>query len=235
MTELLWTGGPLIWVLLAFSITAVGIFLERYFAYHRAEIDVADLLKGLSSLIKKRNIAEALHETAGTPGPVARVVKSALVRHELPRADLKAIVEEAGQMEVPRLEKRLPLMLAICYVAPLVGLLGTSLGLINVFGALNQANGLGNAADITRGVYSSLFTTAAGLALAIPAYLMYSYLASRVKDLLHDMERGGIEIVNLLADLRQAEESARPMNPLGSSTDGQIIAFETEPRRRRNP
>ena len=92
MIELVTKGGPLIWLLLACSMVALGIFAERFFHLHRSVIDVGELMQGVANLVAKRNYAEALHEVAGTPGPVARVVKAALVRHDMPRADLKEIV-----------------------------------------------------------------------------------------------------------------------------------------------
>ncbi|MGI8603802.1 MAG: MotA/TolQ/ExbB proton channel family protein [Verrucomicrobiales bacterium] len=221
MIELISKGGPLIWLLLGCSFVALGIFVERFFHLHRSVIDVGELLQGLSNLVKKQNYAEALHEAAGTPGPVARVIKAGLVRHEVSRADLKQIVQEAGQLEVPKLERYLPVLLSICYVAPLVGLLGTVLGLTDTFIKLETGNGFATPAELSGGVYKSLLTSAAGLAVAIPAYLLYAYLAAFVKSLMHDMERAGIEIVNIVAD-------NRPAIPAVAEADGQIIAFNRE-------
>ncbi len=223
MIDLITKGGPLIWLLLGCSLLALGIFLERFFYFHRSAIDVGELLQGLANLVKKKNYAEARHECAGTPGPVARVVKSALMRHELARTDLKDVVQEAGQLEVPKLERYLPVLLSICYVAPLIGLLGTVLGLTDTFIRLKNGNGFATPGELSQGVYESLITSAGGLVVAIPAYLLYAYLAAFVKSLIHDMERGGIEIVNIITDNRP------------EARDDQIIAFDQEATRgRRN-
>lgn len=184
---------------------AVAIFLERFFLFHRANLDVQDLLQGLSNLLHKKNYAEALHVCAGTPGPVARVVHAAIVQHEATREELKQIVQEAGQLEVPKLERYLGALLAIAYIAPLIGLLGTVLGLIDTFIPVT-ANGFAATTDLAKGIYRSLVTSAAGLAVAIPAYILYSYLAAALQTLLHDMERGGIEIVQLLTATRESRE-----------------------------
>jgi biopolymer transport protein ExbB len=205
MFELIAQGGPLVFVLLGCSVLAVGIFLERFFHLHRANVGVQDLLQGLANLIHKKNYAEALHVCAGTPGPVARVIHSAIVRHEAPRSELKEVVQEAGQLEVPKLERHLSALLAIAYVAPLIGLLGTVLGLITTFIPVTT-NGYATSTELARGVYQSLVTSAAGLAVAIPSYVLYSYLAAAVKSLMNDMERGGIEIVNILTEGRQARD-----------------------------
>ena len=205
MFEILSQGGPLVFLLLGCSLLAVGIFLERFFLFHRANLDVQDLLQGLSNLLHKKNFAEALHVCAGTPGPVARVVHAALVQQEAPREELKQIVQEAGQLEVPKLERYLGALLAIAYIAPLIGLLGTVLGLIDTFIPVT-ANGFAASSDLAKGIYRSLVTSAAGLAVAIPSYILYSYLAAALQSHLHDMERGGIEIVNLITATRQNKE-----------------------------
>lgn len=205
MFEIITKGGPLVFLLLGCSLLAVGIFLERFFLFHRANLDVQDLMQGLGNLIHKKNYAEALHVCAGTPGPVARVVHSAIVQHEAPREELKQIVQEAGQLEVPKLERYLSAILAIAYIAPLIGLLGTILGLIETFIPVTT-NGVASTTDLANGIYRSLVTSAVGLAVSIPSYILYSYLASALQSLMHDMERGGIEIVNLLTATRQNKE-----------------------------
>jgi biopolymer transport protein ExbB len=205
MKELITQGGPLIFLLLGCSLLAVGIFLERFFHYHRSTIVVQDLLQGLGNLISRKNYAEALHVCAGTPGPVARVMKAVLTRHEADRTELKEIAQEAGQLEVPRLERSLPVLLSIAYIAPLIGLLGTVLGLLDTFLPVVQ-NGYATNTELARGIYRSLVTSAAGIAVAIPSYVLYAYLAQNAKTLMHDMERAGIEMVNLLLQSRQTTD-----------------------------
>ena len=200
MIDYMQKGGPLMWLLLLLSILAITLFFERLVYYHRATIRVGEFLRGLSNLISRRNFAEALHESAGTPGPVARVIHAAIIRHDAKRSELKEIVQEAGQLEVPKLERFLPMLATIAYVAPLVGLLGTVTGLIDAFVALSTQAGSATSMAVSEGIYKSLLTTAAGLVVAIPTSLAYAFLSSRVNSLIHDMERGGIEIVNLIVE-----------------------------------
>jgi len=206
MFEMISKGGPLMWLLLGCSIIAIGVFLERLFLFHRSTINVGEFLQGLSNLIRKKNYAEALQVCAVTPGPVARVMHSAVIRHELPRSDLKEIVQESGQLEVPRLERYLSVLLTIAYIAPLIGLLGTILGLVDTFVQFNVISGQATIGDLSQGVYQSLITSAAGLAVAIPTFLLYSYLAAFARNLMHDMERGGIEVVNIIEDNRNDDQ-----------------------------
>src|SRR5579862_5397353 len=162
MIEFMQKGGPLMWLILFCSIISVAVFAERLTYYHRATIRVSEFLRGLANLIQRRNFAEALHECAGTPGPVARVIHAAIIRHDAPRAELKEIVQEAGQLEVPKLERNLPILSTISCVSPLVGLLGTVTGLIEAFVAISSHSGYVTATDISSGIYQSLLTTAAG-------------------------------------------------------------------------
>lgn len=194
------------WLLLGCSILAMAISVDRFFYFHRARIDVSELLQGLANLIRRKNFAEALHECAGTPGPVARVIHAAIIHHEASREDLKAIAQETGQLEVPRLERYLAVLITIAYVAPLIGLLGTVLGLVQTFMQVTVGSGFATPVELSKGVYESLVTSATGLVVAIPTFVLYSFLAAAARSLMHDMERGGIEIVNILVDSRSAKE-----------------------------
>jgi biopolymer transport protein ExbB len=200
--DLITKGGPLMWLLLGCSIIAIAIFLERLFYFHRARIDVGDLLFGLRNLIKNKAYAEALSECAATPGPVARVIHSAIRRYSAPRTELKEIVQESGQLEVPKLEKHLSVLLTVAYITPLIGLLGSVLGLVDTFVQINAVGGFATVAEISQGVYEALITSAAGLMVAIPAFVFYAHLRAYAKNIMHDMESAGIEIVNAICDYR---------------------------------
>ena len=200
MIDYIQKGGLLIWPILICSIIAIGIFAERLFYFHRATIHVGEFLQGLSNLLQRRNFAEALHESAGTPGPVARVIHAAIIRHDAPRAELRDIVQEAGQLEVPKLERFLGVLATLAFLAPLIGLLGTVTGMLEAFGTITSNGGYATVTELSSGVYKSLLTTAAGLVVATPTFVAYSYLSARVNALMHDMERAGIEVVHMLTD-----------------------------------
>jgi biopolymer transport protein ExbB len=198
--EYLQKGGLLMWPILVCSIISIAVSAERLFYLHRATIHVGEFLKGLANLIKRRNFAEALHESAGTPGPVARVIHAAIIRHNLPRSELREIVQEAGQLEVPKLERFLGVLATLAYLTPLLGLLGTVAGMIEAFGVIASNGGYATVTELAGSIYKSLLTTAAGLVVATPTFVAYSYLSSRVNTMMHDIERAGIEIVHLLSE-----------------------------------
>lgn len=211
--DLITKGGPLMWLLLGCSVIAIAIFLERLFYFHRARIDVGDLLFGLRNLIKNKAYTEALSECRATPGPAARVIHSAIRRYSMPRSELREIVQESGQLEVPKLEKHLMVLLTVAYIAPLIGLLGSVLGLVDTFVQINAVGGFATVAEISQGVYEALITSAAGLMVAIPSYVFYAHLKAYARSLMHDMESAGIEIVNTICDLRLGGGDIIAMRP----------------------
>lgn len=191
------------WIILLCSVVALGVFFERLLYLHKASIRVGELLGGLSVLIRDGRIEEALGECSATPGPVARILQSALLRPVGERAVIQSITQDAALLEIPKLERNLPILATLAYVAPLVGLLGTVLGLLDAFLTVSSHGGYATTAELSRGVYESMLNAAAGLAVAIPAFIAHSYLTSRVNDIIHDMERAGIEIVDLLTAVRE--------------------------------
>jgi len=188
------------WVLLLVSAVAVTIFIERFLHYHRAQINSTQFLNGVRTVLKRNNVVEALSICDATPGPVARLVKTAILNRDHGRERMREALEEAGLGEVPRLEEKLNLLATIAQLAPLLGLLGTVLGFIDMF-SLMQNNGLNaHLRDLSKGVWEALVSAASGLAIAIPAHAAYNYLVTRVNAIVLDMERAATEIVNIVIE-----------------------------------
>ncbi|MEI6674929.1 MAG: MotA/TolQ/ExbB proton channel family protein [Verrucomicrobiota bacterium] len=200
-------GGPLVWVLLGLAFIGTICVIERLFFFHRARINVGDLLVGLAHHVRRRAFAEALHEAARAPGPVARVAHAALLRYYLPRQDLRDVVQEAGQLEVPLIENNIRAILGIALLAPLVGMLGTMVGMVETFQRVSEQGGFSSPNEIS-GVFTALITSVAGLTVAVPMYLFYLYFLGRAKRLVHRIERAGIEMIHLISDTREEAEFA---------------------------
>ncbi|MBI3850919.1 MAG: MotA/TolQ/ExbB proton channel family protein [Verrucomicrobia bacterium] len=195
---LLSNGGPMLWLILVTSAVAVVVFVERVLHYHRAQINSTEFLNGVRNVLKRENVVEALSICDATPGPVARLVKTAILNRDHGRERVRESLDDAGLAEVPRLEEKLNLLATIAQIAPLLGLLGTVLGFITMFSQM-EAKGLNaNVADLSNGIWQALICTAAGLAVAIPSYAGYNYLVSRVNDIVLDMEKAATEIVNIV-------------------------------------
>lgn len=202
MAELLELGGAVLWLQGILGFLAVVLVIERLLYFHSVRIDAADFLLGIANHVRRKAFAEAIHESGRTPGPIGRVAHSVLVRHHLPRTDLREIADEAACLEVPRIEKNLRGLLGIAMIGPLAGLLGTALGLMDVFSQIDGQGGEITHAGMAAGLFESLVTTAGGLCVATGAYLFYLVLLGRAKRLLYRLQRTGIEVVNLIVDAR---------------------------------
>ena len=159
-----------------------------------------EFLNGVRNVLKRDNVVEAVSICEATPGPVARLVKVAILNRDKGRDGVREALEEAGLVEVPPLEDKLNLLATIAQISPLMGLLGTVLGFIQVFMTLQSKLSLPTMQDLSGGVWQALLCTAAGLAVAIPCYAAYNYLVSRVNAIVLDMEKAATEITNILAD-----------------------------------
>jgi biopolymer transport protein ExbB len=206
-------GGPLMWLILLNAALALMIFFERLFHYHRAHIDTGDFVGGIRNALSRGNDTEAKALCEDTPGPVAHLVKTAVVNRDLPPDDLREMLQDAARVEVARLEKRLVLMATIAQVTPLIGFLGTVMGMISLFMAIEKAQ-LPSPGELAGGVWVALLTTAGGLAVAVPAYVAYNYLVTRVQNLLLEMEHATNEILAFI-------KNPTRVSPAGSTSSDQ--------------
>ena len=197
---LLHHGGPVLWLILVVSAVAVAVFIERFLHCHRAQINSIEFLNGVRTVLKRDNLVEALSICDATPGPVARLVKTAILNRDQGRERVREALEEAGLAEVPRLEEKLSLLATIAQLAPLLGLLGTVLGFIQAFMQMEEAGLHAHVGQLSTGIWEALICAAAGLAVAIPAHAGYNYLVSRVNAIVLDMERAATEIVNVVTE-----------------------------------
>ena len=192
-------GGLMIWVIMATSAVALAVFFERLLQFHRDQIDSTQFLNGVRNVLKRDNIVEALAICDATPGPVPRLVKTAILNRERGREAVREALEDAGSWEVPRLEEKLNLLATIAQIAPLLGLLGTVLGFMTVFHAVQDAGLNAHVGLLAQGIWQALICTAAGLAVSIPSYAGYNYLVGRVNSIVLDMEQISSEILNIVS------------------------------------
>ncbi len=198
-------GGPLMWPIIACSVIALTVFIEKMFHLYRARIDAGTFLRTVRQTVQKKGIKAAIYLCEETPGPIAAVIKAALEQHGKNKDEMKEAVEEVSLHEVPRLEKNLIIISTVAHISPLIGLLGTVSGMIRAFMKIQEKAGLVNPGDLAQGIWVALITTAAGLVVAIPAYVAYNYLASRVETQVLDMERCATDMINILS--RRDEDS----------------------------
>jgi biopolymer transport protein ExbB len=196
-------GGPVMWLLVLLGLAAAVIFIERALFLHRGQIRSTEFLNGIKNLLEKNRLMEALTLSEETPGPVAKVVKAGLRHAADDEQALRFAVQEAALAEIPVLERRIGALAAIAQIAPLLGLLGTLLGMIKTFWLFNHGGNYATPAVLAGGMWEALLTAAAGLAVAIPAHLARHFLTGRVRVIVQDMEWAGNELMRfLLRDYR---------------------------------
>ena len=200
MPTLLTNGGLVIWLIMFAAATALAVFIERALYCHRSQINSAEFLNGVRTVLKRDNVVEAISICDATPGPVARLVKTAILNRDRGRDRVREAVEEAGLIEVPRLEEHLNLLATIAQIAPLLGLLGTIIGFMEIFGRIQEVGLYANIGQLSHGIWQALICAAAGIAVAIPTHTAYNYLVSRINKIVLDMERAAGEIVNIVTE-----------------------------------
>jgi biopolymer transport protein ExbB len=194
MSQVLLQGGPLVWVLLAVGAVGLLVFLERLLHLHRAKIRSEDFLHGLFRNLEYGHVEEGLKICEETPGPVAYLAKTAILHRDNEPEAFKQAMENSGRVEILRMERRLLMLATTAQVAPLLGLLGTVLGLVRALLVMNQRGPLVHSGDLTGWLMQALGTTALGLMVAIPAYGGYNFLINKVEKIVLDMERAASEI-----------------------------------------
>lgn len=203
--------GPLFWVMMFFIVLSLAVVAERLFYYSRITIDSRSFLQGLSNLLRQGKYGEALHEARSLPGPIARVVEAVLSRPHLNRGELRDIAMESSGMEVYRVERNIRVLLVAATVSPLLGILGTMLTLIQFYEQPGMTEGAAVAPQLATTLNQALMHSAMGIALAIPFYLFYMYLAAKARKIVNKVERAGLDTVHIICDnqMRADQEQAK--------------------------
>jgi len=198
MTDLILNGGPVVWALAVISVMALTLFLQKLLELHRAQIHTGDFLVGLYNVLRRGNTVEAVSNCEDTPGPVAQLVRAALLKAEDPPEEIAKAVQQAGISEIPRLEHRLNLLATLGKIAPMLGLLGTVLSMMDALLVMKMQAPLGHMDDLSGHLWRAMLTTAMGLSISIPIYAGYNLLVSRIESLVLDMEFAASDIVSFL-------------------------------------
>jgi biopolymer transport protein ExbB len=198
MFELLRQGGLIAWIILGCGIVALMLFLERLLSLHRARIKSEDFIAGICNNLQRGNVKEAMAICDDTPGPVAVIVRAAILNRQGDKDSIRTAIENAGRTEISRMERRLSILATVAQVAPIFGLLGTVLGLVKSLQVMKAAAPLVQPADVMGGLMQALVTTAVGLAVAAPCYIAFNFLTGKVEKIVIDMERASSDILAFL-------------------------------------
>ena len=191
-------GGWLMIVLAILSVIAIYIFGKKWWMIHKAQQVDKNFMRDIRDYIHEGKVKSALSLCEKYDSPVARLVEKGIERIGRPLTDIQTAVENMGNVEIARLEKGLPTLATIAGGAPMIGFLGTVLGMVQAF--FNMANA-GNNIDITllsSGIYTAMITTVGGLIVGILAYFGYNYLTAQISNLVYKMESTTIDFMDLL-------------------------------------
>ncbi len=202
MWELALAGGPLMIPLVICSVIAVYIFVERLRTINKANVSSDAFMGRIKELVLKGDINGAKMLCSQHDTPVARMIEKGVARIGSPLKNIEASIENVGKIEVFRLEKNLSVLATIAGAAPMIGFLGTVIGMVGAFIAIAQEEGSVSPKLLADGIYTAMVTTVAGLIVGIIAYLGYNFLVTRVSKVVHRMEYSSIEFIDLLQEPR---------------------------------
>lgn len=193
------SGGPVFWLLMAMAVAALIVFLERFFELRRAHIDYEDFVKGIVNILSGGNEDEALAMCDDTSVPVSRIVATAIRHRNGTERALREAVDAQGRAEASYLNRRLATLAIIGNAAPLLGLLGTIIGFVRTMLLVNAGQVVARA-DLVGSSMEALVSAAMGLAVALPASVMFSMLRLRMERLVVEMEAAASQIVGHLVE-----------------------------------
>ncbi len=197
MYQFVMKGGYLMYPIILCSILTLAILFERLFALRRSRIIPEKFIIEVSDLVRQQRMEDALTQCRLNDSSISRILMAGISRHKKSRQQVKEAIEDIGRLEAANLERFLTILGTIAGIAPLLGLLGTVTGMIKAFSVISHA-GIGNPQMLAGGISEALITTAAGLTVAIPAFVFYKLLRSRVDKRILRMERVSIELLDLI-------------------------------------
>ena len=191
-------GGPLMWVLLALSVVAVYIIGKKWWVLNKASKIDSNFMNDIRDYVTSGKLKSAATLCGKYDNPVARMIETGIHRLGRPMSDIQSAIENIGNVEVSRLEKGLPVLASIAGGAPMIGFLGTVLGMVRAFFNMSTAGSNIDISLLSGGIYTAMITTVGGLIVGIVAYFGYNFLTAKVSNLVYKMESSTTEFIDIL-------------------------------------
>lgn len=193
-------GGFMMIPIFLLSVIAIYLFFERLMIINKANQNPEQFMNRVKELVLRGDITGAKLLCAQQDSPVGRMIQKGLYRIGSPLKNIEASIENVGKLEIFKLEKNLSSIATIAGAAPMMGFLGTVIGMVEAFIAIAQEEGSVSPKLLSSGIYTAMITTVAGLIVGIIAYLAYNFLVTRVQKVVHKMEYTSIEFIDLLQE-----------------------------------
>ena len=191
-------GGWVMIPIVLLSLVAVYIFFERWFAIKRAADIDQNFMNRIKDYITEGKVDAAKTLCQSTDNPVAKMIEKGISRIGRPLNDVNAAIENVGRLEVYKLEKGLPTLASVSGGAPMIGFLGTVIGMVQAFQQMSTAGNNINVGELSGGIYTALITTVAGLIVGIIAFFAYNILVAKVDKVINNMEASSTAFIDLL-------------------------------------
>jgi len=196
--EMFLKGGIMMIPLMITSVIGLAVFIERLFFLQRKKILKPEIVEAVETFKKLEDIEKIVSVMDKKEGPFINILKAALENRGRPREEVKEIIVDSGRHEARSLEKGLAVLETIAGISPLMGLLGTVLGMIKVFNVVSQ-QGLGQTKALSGGISEALVTTVVGLFIAIPALIAYNYFDHKVNDIILEIEKYSAKVIDKIS------------------------------------
>lgn len=211
MVDIFLKGGFMMYPLLIASIIGVAITIERLWSLRKKRILIPEIITVLGQIKEVEDFSLARSVCNKFDGPFSKIALACIDNRDLPANELRLLIEDEGRQQVRTLNRGLGVMETIAGIAPLMGLLGTVLGMIKVFDVIKTL-GVGQAQSLSGGISEALITTATGLMIGIPALIFYNYLSSRSESLILDIEKHSVLLLNKIIRLYRKSNEKMELN-----------------------
>ena len=200
MLDLFQKGGLVMYPLLLLSIITLGIAIERIYFLSKTKMNTKEFINKIFLALSNNLVGEALETCEKYTGAVARMLKAGLQKHQKGREEVEKAITSSGSLEVAKMERGLSMLQSVAGISPLIGFLGTVMGMIKSFESMGET---GNASAVAIGISEALITTAAGLIVAIPASFLKNYFTNKINNFVYEMEESSLNFLNSLEELEE--------------------------------
>jgi len=201
LIEMFLKGGVVMWPILLLSIIGLAVIIEKLIALRKAKVNVPKFILTVETLLRKNDVAGTIQVLKGERSPINDIIKKGLKKHKYGYQRVREAIEDSGNQEIAKLERGLWVLATVAGSAPLLGFLGTVTGLVSAFMTVEQLKGTASPSDLAGGIYEALITTVFGLAVGIPALIIYNYLLSSINKVVLDMEAISTDVIDTLEDV----------------------------------
>jgi biopolymer transport protein ExbB len=203
MIEIFERGGLMMYPLALASVLALAIIIERFFSLRKRKIIIPEIISVVEQFSSFKDMELAKNICTKYSGPLSNLIQLGLENTDLERAEIKELIEDEGRQEVRHLERGMTILETIAVISPLMGLLGTVLGMIKVFGVIKE-QGIGNAAALSGGISEALITTVTGLFVGIPVLIFFNYFSRKAENFVLDIEKYSIILIQKIHKISQS-------------------------------